>query len=253
LLDDWYDEHLAGFADVVKPRLLRRAAAARLAQMCLGGRAGRAAEQLGIPREATINALNVVKHELPRPRRRAFDNAVDTLADHLGSLANRIDFGRRREALDSWVIPADEWKALIDGLPAQPVVGIARSYIDWGDSKRLLASMWVWVQITGGEHIFAPAIRPNPNEARPGGATIWHIHSRLSLISAEQPTGHYTTLRERLHGYVTGLANAIDNPQTLTRDLPPFTGDKRNGALVPTIAGMRQLSLVGTHLHLDAA
>lgn len=37
-----------------------------------------------------------------------------------------------------------------------------------GDSKRLLASVWVWV--TNGEHVIAPAIR--------------HLHTRWPLISA---------------------------------------------------------------------
>jgi hypothetical protein len=59
LLPEWYAEHLARFTPEIKPRLLRRAAAARLAQLCVGGPAATAGQQLGIPHQASLNALNV--------------------------------------------------------------------------------------------------------------------------------------------------------------------------------------------------
>lgn len=131
LLPEWHTEHLAHITDV-KPQLLRRATAARLAQICVGGHATEAAELLGIPYYASENALAVVKQKLQGQAADAFDTAIQR----------------------------DEWETLIAGLPTQPISGPVRPYIDWGESKRLLASVWVWVRITHGEHVLAPAIRP---------------------------------------------------------------------------------------------
>ena len=97
-----------------------------------------------------------------------------------------------------------------DRRPARPPLsGVVRTYIDWDDSKRMLASIWVWVRITHGEHIFAPPIRPHLDQRRPSNTVRRHIHNR-PLISAEYPTGHYTALRERLDAYATQLAIGID-------------------------------------------
>lgn len=108
----------------------------------------------------------------------------------------------------------DEWETLIAGLPTQPNSGAVRAYIDWGDSKRLLASAWVWVRITQGEHVLAPAIRPNADQPRPGGPIIRHVHTRWPFISACQPTGHYIALRQRLDTFADTLTATIDDSET---------------------------------------
>jgi len=57
LLPEQVAEHLADFSDIPE-RLLRRAAAAKLAQICLGGPDAVAAEQLGTPLIASRYALS---------------------------------------------------------------------------------------------------------------------------------------------------------------------------------------------------
>ncbi|MGH3614763.1 MAG: TniQ family protein [Pseudonocardia sp.] len=214
LLPEWHVEHLAHIT-VVKPQLLGRAAAARLAQICVGGHATEAAELLGIPYYASENALAVVKQKLRGQASDAFDRAIHCIAQRLDTAVTRIDYGKRRDALKTWSFSPDEWETMIAGLPEQPLSGPVRPYIDWGDSKRLLASVWVWVRITHGEHVLAPAIRPSVDRPRPGGPIIRHVHTRWRFISADQPAGHYIALRQRLDAFADTLTATIDNSGTL--------------------------------------
>ncbi|MFF0145166.1 hypothetical protein [Amycolatopsis sulphurea] len=128
LLAEWHTEHLAHITDV-KPQLLRRAAAARLAQICVGGHAAEAAELLGIPYYASENALAVVKQKLRGQASDAFDTAIHSIAHHLDTAATRTDYGKRRDALKTWSFSHDEWETLIAGLPTHPISGPVRPYI----------------------------------------------------------------------------------------------------------------------------
>jgi hypothetical protein len=185
----------------------------RLAQICVGGSAAKAAEYLGIPPSAAANALTVIKQQLRGRSRTTFNDAVDSLTNHLNNTANPTDYGKRRDALKAWSISPQEWDQLIAGLPKETHRKYGRwidsPSTDWGDSKRL-ASIWVWVRITHGEHIFAPPIRPDLDQPRPSGHIIRQIHNRWPLISTDHPTGHYIALRERLNTYADQLATNID-------------------------------------------
>lgn len=215
LLSHWYVQHLEPFADQVKPRLLRRAAAARLAQLCVGGRATDAARQLGIPREATKNALDVVKHQLSSRRQREFADAVDDLAEELSAAQTRTDYGARRDVLAAWSLADTDWQEIVHDLRQRPEYDRRgrwpnSPYIDWGEHKRRLASAWIWVRVTRGEHIFAPAVRPNLEQTRRGNTGNRTIFSRWELISADEPTGHWADLRHRLDTYADELTLRID-------------------------------------------
>jgi hypothetical protein len=214
LLPEWHAKYLARIADV-KPNLLRRAAAARLAQVCVGGGAATAAELLGIPPRSALNALTVVKQQLGGRSRTTFNRAVESLTHHLNHTANPTDYGKRRDALTAWSISPHEWDHLIAGIPEEPRRKHGRwvdsPSTDWGESKRILASIWIWVRVTHGEHIFAPPVRPLLEQPRPGGPFVRSIHTRWSLISTDHPTGHNIPLRERLDTYADQLAASIDN------------------------------------------
>ncbi len=202
-------DHLADFGDIPE-RLLRRAAAAKLAQICLGGPAAIAAEQLGTPLIASRYALRTVDEQLrTRKRRAAFDAAVDALAHDLDSTPVRTDFGRRRDALNAWSLSFEDWQDLIDDLPEQPMGGCVRSHTHWGEGKRLLASMWIWTNVTQGEHIYAPAVRPVVAGRRPGGNIGRYVHQRWRFMAAGRD-GHYEARRERLDPYGSRLAARID-------------------------------------------
>jgi hypothetical protein len=157
-----------------------------------------------------LNAVKTVHRQLEasglRPR---FDAAIDALAGELDTDATRTDYGRRRYALRAWAISPRRWCQLITGLPAS-----CHELTDWGDGKRLLASVWVWSRITGGEHLFAPAMRPDisaPRNQRPGGPDlVLYVNVRWPGI-ARGTKGHYIPLRQRLDAYADQLAASIDS------------------------------------------
>lgn len=209
LLPEQVAEHLADFSDIPERRM-RRAAAAKLAQICLGGPAAVAADQLGTPLLASRYALRTVDGQSrTRGRRAAFDTGVDVLAHDLDTTPIRTDFGRRRDALKAWSLSVEDWQDLIDGLPEQPMGGVVRSHTHWGEGKRLLASVWIWTTITQGDHIYAPAVRPVLAGRRPGGWLGHYIHHRWRFMAAGRD-GHYEALRERLDPYANRLAARID-------------------------------------------
>ncbi|GLI03696.1 hypothetical protein [Phytohabitans aurantiacus] len=89
-----------------------------------------------------------------------------------------------------------------------------------GDRKRQIASINIWVQITSGEHHFAP--RPI-EAAQPANIqhawklrrnTIWH------LFQSDLPRPHYTGLKAELNALAAALARTIDaaaDPQPPTK------------------------------------
>ncbi len=70
--------------------------------------------------------------------------------------------------LENWSIGEDTWTALTGRLP--PVPGPQQPEL--GDRKRQIASAYVWVQVTSGEHYFAPrpieAAQPLETQTQPG-------------------------------------------------------------------------------------
>ena len=78
------------------------------------------------------------------------------------------------------------------------------------DRKRQIASVYVWVQVTSGEHYFAPrpieaAQPPEIQEAwKERRNTIWHLMHR------SRPSPHYTSLKAELNALATALAKSID-------------------------------------------
>jgi hypothetical protein len=129
----------------------------------------------------------------------------------LDTAAVRTDYGGRRHALRGWLISPGQWSQLTAGLPAR-----RGTHADWGERKRMLASAWVWTRITGGEHLFAPAVMTDlaaPRSQQPGGRDrLTYIDLRWPHLAAE-PRGHYSELRQCLNDHADQLAAQIDrNP-----------------------------------------
>jgi hypothetical protein len=80
----------------------------------------------------------------------------------------------------------------------------------WGDGKRRLASNWIWTQVTHGDHIYAPAVRPDPQARRPGGDDVYYVHTRWRHLERPSAWGHYSDLRQRLDPLIEQLTNEID-------------------------------------------
>ncbi|WP_433229888.1 TniQ family protein [Micromonospora sp. CA-248260] len=197
----------------IKQRLLEHVLVIRLAHAAVGGGTPiDAAAQLGIPRPAADNALRVVHRVLHATSgHEAFDHAVDNLIQHLNTATGLIHYGSRRTTLAAWEISPQQWQNLIDGLPGQLVKNRLVPNTHWGDGKRRLASTWAWTQVTHGDHIYAPAVRPDPQGPRPGGYDIHYVHTRWRHLERPSPSGHLGQLRKRLDVLVQHLAGEIDS------------------------------------------
>jgi hypothetical protein len=95
-----------------------------------------------------------------------------------------------------------------------------------GDRKRQVASVYVWVQVTSGEHYFAPrpieaTQTPQVQEAwKARRNNIWH------LLNRSRPSPHYTGLKAELNTLATSLARSIDTDRsrhlTASHGPPPW-------------------------------
>jgi hypothetical protein len=126
----------------------------------------------------------------------------------LHTATNRLDYGKRRDALTQWSLNPDQWREMIHDRIGKPVNGKASQHIDWSDRKRLLASTWIWTRVTEGEMHFAPLLRPDHTEPKQGSDLSNYVHSRWSFITRSH--GHYAYMRPRLDTYADRLAQQID-------------------------------------------
>jgi len=195
---------------------VRRTAVLRLVQMVAGGSLGEAAGFLAIASTDTTweskariySGAGFVHAGAGRqPDPQGFETALSSLARELDDPATPlVNYQGRRQALRTWCIDEDAWDRLIRRLP--PVPGPHQPEL--GDRKRQIASVYVWVQVTSGEHYFAP--RPieaaQPPEIQKGWTlrrnTIWHLMNR----SRAGP--HYTSLKDELNTLATSLARSTD-------------------------------------------
>ena len=202
---------IAGVSD----RFIRRTAALRLVQMAAGGSSGDAAQLLGIASAGTawpgygIYAGAGQVHSGARKQHGplSFENALEALAREMDNPATpRVNYQAGRQALQAWSIDEDTWTSITNRLPPAP----GPQQPDLGDRKRQLASIYVWVQVTSGEHLFAPrpieAIMP-PSLRKPW--TQWT--SAWKLLDPGHPGPHYTSLKAELGTLATSLARTLDN------------------------------------------
>lgn len=192
----------------------RRTAVLRLVQMVAGGSLGEAAAFLGIATALAAfqgriysGAGHVHSGARQQPDPLGFETALTATACELDDPATPlVNYQHRRRALENWSIDKGTWTALAGRLP--PVPGPQRPEL--GDRKRQLASVYVWVQVTSGEHYFAPrpieaAQPPEVQEAwKERRNTIWHLMHRTP------PGPHYTSLKAELGTIATSLARTTD-------------------------------------------
>jgi hypothetical protein len=237
---DWHQQHFAPFAELVQPRLLRRAAAIHLARACTAARYEQLAVLLRNPAGTGANTVNAVHRSLAAAGARAgFEAAAAALADILHAL-HTADPGalteQRRHALQAWQISPGEWRDLVAHLTGPHAGARRRGRVDWGEGKRVLASAWVWARVTGGEHLYvvsrtvrrtvtmprvtggehlyAPAIRPDLDSRRHqrrASRRLTHYISQRWPNTADGRSGHYAALRQHLDAYADRLAADIDN------------------------------------------
>jgi hypothetical protein len=210
----WYARHFMPIAGV-SDRFIRRTAALRLVQMVVGGSLSGAAQLLGIASAGTAlpgyGIYTGAGHVHSGARKQhgplSFENALEALARELDNpAAPLVNYQARRQALHAWHIDEDTWATITARLPPAP----GPQQPDLGDRKRQLASIYVWVQVTSGEHLFAP--RPieaiMPASLRKPWAQ-WT--SAWKLLDPGHPGPHYTSLKAELGTIAASLARTIDN------------------------------------------
>jgi hypothetical protein len=214
LPQDWYARHFMPIIGV-SDRFIRRTAALRLIQMVAGGSLSDAAQLLGIASAGTAvpgyGIYTGAGHVHSGTRKQhgplSFENALEALTRELDSPATPlVNYQSRRQALQTWHIDEDAWTSLTARLP--PVRGPQQP--DLGNRKRQLASIYVWVQVTSGEHLFAPrpieAIMPPAlRKPRAQWTSAW------KLLDRSHPGPHYASLKAELSTIATSLARTIDN------------------------------------------
>lgn len=206
---DWFQRHLADCA-ASWPKIARRTAAVRLVQWVMGGSQGNAATFLGINPDQTQFAAGGDSRRWLQAGCDpvTFDRALRALAAELEAPSRPpIDYRRRRQALHEWALSLDTWNALVSELP--PVPGPIRPVVD--DRKRQDASVFIWAQVTQGEHLFAP----RPLEAAQATEVQQRWAERRNTtwfqFTRPDPMRHYADLRKTLTEYAQQLARDIDS------------------------------------------
>ncbi|MFD8044833.1 hypothetical protein ACFV5E_15490 [Streptomyces chartreusis] len=209
LEEDWYERHLAHVTGM-QPKLLRRSAAVRLVQWVNGGSMGEAAAYLGIPSRGAKFYTGVAT-SLADPF--MFHEALEKIAEEVSSAPSPVDYHRRREALCSWALDQDAWEDIVKQLAPTP------SY--WhpptlDDRKRQEASVFVWVQVTRGEHVFSP--RPIEAVQTADVQRKWALRRNTTWCHLIRPDAgrHYDNLQKVLTEYASQLAWSIDKGEPLT-------------------------------------
>ena len=190
-------------------RLLRRAITIRLAQHATGSSVAHAGTALGMAGTSPTTAVRVVRHQLGPAATAAFDTAVEALAAHLDTQPEPVDYGRRRRALASWSLRGPQWDQIVaDLVPLTPRASLTA--IDWGATTRDLATVRIWAQVTGGDYVFAPLLRPDPTSRTGVNPRTPEIQHRWSQL-AHHPHGHYARLRDYLDHYAQHLTARLDH------------------------------------------
>jgi hypothetical protein len=114
-----------------------------------------AADLIDMPYDAFLSARARIVEDMDLPGLRRFLASVDDLAAWLNGTPHRVDFGMRRKAMATWALDAHTWEDMIKDLPL-----VKEDRTGWRNKKRLLASTFIWQQVTCGDHRLAPLIPP---------------------------------------------------------------------------------------------
>ncbi|MEV6952059.1 hypothetical protein [Streptomyces sp. NPDC051183] len=210
LENDWFTRHLPHVPET-SPKLLRRTAAVRLVQWVLGGSMGDSAAYLGIHSHGAKFHTGVA---VSRVDPLEFHMGLEGIADELSSMSSPVDYRRRRGALRGWALDQDAWEDIIKQLTPTPASWHPPAF---DDRKRQVASVFVWAQVTQGEHVFAP--RPIEAAQTPDVQRKWGLTRNTTWCHLTRPDAapHYADLRKVLTKYAIQLAQSIDTGQLPAR------------------------------------
>jgi hypothetical protein len=196
LLSHW--THLTDW----KMRHLRRVATLKLAEMSGGGTWPDCAKALGIPWNTAQRSLTVIRQELnSRELWPDFEQSIESVASHMDQHTDRVHYGRRRELLSSWQIPADDWTELCRGLQQFRQGATSPS--------RDTATVLIWTHVTQGDHLHSPVL----GALRESGRSTQRLVASINqLRTPANRKGGKHDLLHRLATYSGLLSAACDQP-----------------------------------------
>lgn len=183
-----------------KVRHLRRVSALKLAEMSGGGTWPDCAKTLHIPWNTAQQSLKVIRKELnSRDLWSDFERSVESVASQLDWDADRVHYGRRRELLSSWQVPAGDWAELCRD-PEQFGQGAT-------SPTRDTATVLIWTHVTQGDHLHSPML----GALRESGCSTQRLVASINqLRTPANRKGGKRELLRRLETYSAVLATACD-------------------------------------------
>ncbi|MFD3818283.1 hypothetical protein ACFWRZ_24750 [Streptomyces rubiginosohelvolus] len=198
-----------------KVRHLRRVSALKLAEMSGGGTWPDCAKALGIPWNTAQQSLKVMRQELNRRNLWPdFERCVEGVASQLDRNTDRVDYGRRRELLSSWQVPADDWTKLCRGL---------EQFRQGATSPtRGTATVLIWTQVTQGDHLHSPSLGAMRESSCSTEGLVGSINQLRTPVNRK---GSKRELLLRIDTYSHLLAAACDRTAaSLQAGTPPERG-----------------------------
>ncbi|MFD7601794.1 TniQ family protein [Streptomyces mirabilis] len=185
-----------------KVRHLRRISALKLAEMSGGGTWPDCAKTLRIPWNTAQQSLKVIRQELnSRDLWSECERSVESVASQLDWGTDRVHYGRRRELLSSWQVPAGDWAELCRDLEqfGQGVTSPTRD----------TATVLIWTHVTQGDHLHSPML----GALRESGCSTQRLVASINqLRTPANRKGGKRELLRRLETYSDLLATACDQP-----------------------------------------
>lgn len=175
-----------------------------------------AADRLELPMDAAQpSCWRVIRWADQHDRHADLATATNQAVDAFARSAHAIDYQNRRHHLREWAIPPKLWNSTVaplrDGWPF-------RRCRDLDDQKRLITSVFIWRDITAGDHTACPIYftRARLDDAVSTKFT-WNVAATVrnyDLATAESPTsgkGNYMRrLMRAFHDYRQQLAHDVD-------------------------------------------
>ncbi|WP_089102107.1 TniQ family protein [Streptomyces hyaluromycini] len=209
---------------------LRRDAAIRLVQMAHGGTRRQAALYLGFTAAVSHNTSAQLRSwQSADDNARQYADTLGGLASQLAATDSPVNYEHRRAHLQSWVLPQDDWKKIIE-MVVQQLEPAQRHRIRWDRARHLAASAIIWAQVTQGDWQWSPMLRNGPNigSVEIKRARFGAYELTLPVFPSREPGRLARLLHNALLEHADKLAKQIDSerPQR-TAVTSSFTTDPK--------------------------